>query len=132
MISTIAMSLWFSFDHIVGFGSDFHVSLASDLALSKSNDIISGIDDIENGKIPYSCTGISADLSTEDYYVNQISNGRRDFDTSLFEAGKWDDSKVKWFQSSICPVISETSTMMKITILNENSALVVKKEFYAF
>ena len=69
--------------HIIGYGADFHVTtaagrlltvglyilslvlvaaytanLASDLTISKSQDIISGIDDIKNGKIPFNRIGI--------------------------------------------------------------------------
>ncbi|CAF1256502.1 unnamed protein product [Adineta steineri] len=140
MMSAVAMSLWFSFDHIVGFGSGFYANLASDLTLSKLEDNISGIDGVKNGKIPYSCIGISAGSSVEDYHVNEIPDRRRNFYTSLFgivlpkqciykqdldinllswrEAGKRDDLKVKWFQSSTFPVITEISTAMGSTSMS--------------
>ncbi|CAF1187640.1 unnamed protein product [Adineta steineri] len=114
------------------------IPMTSDLTLSKLEDNISGIDGIKNGKIPFSCKGISAGSSVEDYHVNEISDRRRSFYTSLFgivlpkqciykqdinilslrEVGKWDDSKVKWFQSSIYPVISEISTAMGSTSMS--------------
>jgi hypothetical protein len=73
--SQITMGMWYSFGTIVGYGADFHVTtaagrlftlglyilclvsvaaytvnLASDLTISKSKDIINGIDDIKTGE----------------------------------------------------------------------------------
>ncbi|UJR10906.1 hypothetical protein I4U23_015093 [Adineta vaga] len=103
-ISLIAMSMWFSFGTITGFGVDFHVTtaagriltiglyilglvlvaaytanLASDLTLKKSIGTISGIEDIRDGKVPYSRVGIPLDTSVEDYYLREISGGNRNF-----------------------------------------------------
>ena len=90
--------------HIVGYGADFHVrtaagrlltlglyilslvlvaaytaNLASDLTISKTTGIISGIDDIKNGKLPFSRIGILSGSSIEDYYLREISGGSRNF-----------------------------------------------------
>jgi len=103
-ISSGAMCIWFSVGTIMGYGVDFHVrtvpgrvltvglymislvllatytaSLASNLTISKSKDIISGIDDIKNGKIPFRCIGIHVGTSDEDYYLREISGGNRNY-----------------------------------------------------
>ncbi|CAF4201152.1 unnamed protein product, partial [Rotaria sordida] len=104
ILNQIVMSIWYSFGNIVGFGVDFEIAtaagrlltaglyilglilvasytanLASDLTIAKSNNIISGIDDIKNGKIPSNRIGILAHSAEEDYYLSQISNGVRNF-----------------------------------------------------
>ncbi|CAF4334558.1 unnamed protein product, partial [Rotaria sordida] len=98
------MSMWYSIGTIMGYGADFHVqtaagrlltiglyllslvlvatytaNLASDLTISKSKDSISGIDDIKNGKISFSCIGILVESSVEDYYLREISGGVRNY-----------------------------------------------------
>ncbi|CAF1503731.1 unnamed protein product, partial [Rotaria sordida] len=98
------MSMWYSIGTIMGYGADFHVqtaagrlltiglyllslvlmatytaNLASDLTISKSKDTISGIDDIKNGKIPFSRIGILVESSQEDYYLREISEGVRNY-----------------------------------------------------
>ena len=98
------MSMWFSLGTIMGYGADFHVvtaagrllsaglyllslvlvatytaNLASDLTIAKSQYIISGIDDIKNGKIPYNRIGIIVESSWEDYYLREVSQGSRNF-----------------------------------------------------
>ncbi|CAF0890429.1 unnamed protein product [Adineta steineri] len=103
-ISLISMSMWYSIGTIVGYGVDFHVvtacgriltvglyilslvcvaaytaNLASDLTISKSQDIIDGIDDIKNGKIAFSRVGILVGSSLEDYYLREISGGNKNF-----------------------------------------------------
>ncbi|CAF1428764.1 unnamed protein product [Adineta steineri] len=100
IISAIAMSIWFSFGNIVGYGADFTAktpagrlltiglyilslvlvasytaNLASDLTISKSTDIISGVDDIKNGKISSNRIGIIVGTAFEDYYLRDISGG---------------------------------------------------------
>ncbi|CAF4619855.1 unnamed protein product [Rotaria sp. Silwood1] len=102
--SQITMSIWYSFGNIVGYGVDFHVNtaagrlltaglymlslilvatytanLASDLTISKSKDIISGINDIKNGKIPHNRIGIRIGTVSEDYYLREISSGSRNY-----------------------------------------------------
>ncbi|CAF4381816.1 unnamed protein product, partial [Rotaria sordida] len=54
-------------------------NLASNLTLTKSKNIISGIDDIKNGEIPYSRIGIRLGTASEDYYLQQISAFSRNF-----------------------------------------------------
>ncbi|CAF1457846.1 unnamed protein product [Rotaria sordida] len=98
------MSVWYSFGNIVGYGVDFNVNtaagrlltaglymlslillatytanLTSDLTISKSKDIISGIDDIKDGKIPSDLIGVLVDTAIEEYYLREISFGRRDY-----------------------------------------------------
>ncbi|CAF3405653.1 unnamed protein product [Rotaria sp. Silwood1] len=104
MISSAAMSLWYSIGTIMGYGADFHAqtaagrllsvglyllsmvlvatytaNLASNLTISKSKGFISGIDDIKNGKVPFSRIGILVDSSQEDYYLREISGGIRNY-----------------------------------------------------
>ncbi|CAF1329662.1 unnamed protein product [Adineta steineri] len=103
-ISLGAMSAWYSFGTIVGYGADFTVTtaagrlvtiglyilslvivatytanLASDLTTSKTKDIISGIDDIKNGKLSYNRIGILVDSSIEEYYLRDVSGGIHNF-----------------------------------------------------
>jgi ABC-type amino acid transport substrate-binding protein len=102
--SLITMSMWYSIGTILGYGTDFNVrtaagrlltvglyilslvlvaaytaKLASDLTISKTKGIISGIDDIKNGKLSFSRIGILSDSSVEDYYLREISRGNRNF-----------------------------------------------------
>ena len=102
--SMIGMSMWYSMGTILGFGADFTVetaagrlltvglyilslisvaaytaNLASDLTISKSEDIISGIDDIKNGRIPFNRIGIKTNTAVEDYYLREISDGVRNY-----------------------------------------------------
>ncbi|CAF4246961.1 unnamed protein product, partial [Adineta steineri] len=104
LISLGAMSAWYSFGTIVGYGADFTVTtaagrlvtiglyilslvivatytanLASDLTTSKTKDLISGIDDIKNGKLSYNRIGILVDSSVEEYYLRDVSGGIRNF-----------------------------------------------------
>ncbi|CAF4389890.1 unnamed protein product, partial [Rotaria sordida] len=98
------MSLWYSIGNLMGYGGDMQPStaagrlltvglyvlslvlaatytanLASNLTLTKSKNIISGIDDIKNGMISPSRIGISLGTASEDYYLQVISKGSRDF-----------------------------------------------------
>jgi polar amino acid transport system substrate-binding protein len=104
IISLISMSMWFAFGTIVGYGVDYNVTtaagrlltlglyilslvsvaaytanLASDLTILKSNNLVNGIDDIKNGKIPFNRIGIEVGSSLEDYYLQEISSGIRNF-----------------------------------------------------
>jgi ABC-type amino acid transport substrate-binding protein len=104
IISSISMSMWYSIGTTLGYGVDFDVTtaagrlltiglyilslilvaaytanLASDLSILKSKGVISGIDDIKNGKVPYSRIGILTGSSIEDYYLREISGGSRNF-----------------------------------------------------
>ena len=104
IVSQLAMSVWYSFGNIVGFGADFEVNtaagrlltaglyilslilvasytanLASDLTLSKSKYLISGIDDIKKDKLPANRIGVLRGTASEDYYVREVSLGKYNF-----------------------------------------------------
>ncbi|CAF1281133.1 unnamed protein product [Rotaria sp. Silwood1] len=104
IFSQITMSMWYSFGNIVGYGVDFNVNtaagrlitvglyvlslilvasytanLASDLTISKPKSIISGIDDLKSGKIPFNRIGIFTGTASEDYYLREISEGSRNY-----------------------------------------------------
>ncbi|UJR06934.1 hypothetical protein I4U23_011223 [Adineta vaga] len=104
IISALAMSFWFAFSTFVGYGSDFQVktaagrlltaglyilsliilasytaNLASNLTISKTEDILSGIEDIKNGKIPFHRIGLHIGTSIEDYYLREVSKGNKNF-----------------------------------------------------
>ncbi len=104
IFSLIIKSVWYSIGTILGYGADFTVrtgagrlltvglyilslvsiavytaKLASDLTIAKTKGIISGIDDIKNGKLAYSRIGILINTSVEDYYLREISFGNRNF-----------------------------------------------------
>ena len=103
-VSMGAMSVWYSVGNIMGYGADFHVTtiagrlltvalyilslmlvasytanLASNLTISKTKYTINGIDDLRQGKIPHNRIGIRVGLLTEDFFLQQISGGRRTF-----------------------------------------------------
>ncbi|CAF0889775.1 unnamed protein product [Adineta steineri] len=103
-ISRLVMSTWYPLGNIMGYGVDFTVktgagrfltfsvfflslvliatyqaTLTSNLTLRQTQNIISGIDDIKNGKIPYGRIGIVTNSSIEAYYLQEISNGIRNF-----------------------------------------------------
>lgn len=102
--SQLAMSIWYSFGNIVGYGVDFHVNtaagrlltgglymfslilvvtytahLTSELTLLKSKHIISGIEDIKKGKIKFDRIGIRPGSASEEYYLREISAGDRNY-----------------------------------------------------
>ena len=104
IVSLCAMSVWYCFGTLVGYGADFDANtaagrlltvglyilsivlvasytanLASDLVLLKSRNVISGIDDIKSGKMPFNRIGIIADTSIEDYYLREVSRGIRNY-----------------------------------------------------
>ncbi|CAF3473605.1 unnamed protein product [Rotaria sp. Silwood1] len=104
IINLYMMSMWYTFGNLVGFGADFHVktaagrlltaglyilclvlvasytaNLASDLTIAKSKNIISGIDDIKSGKIPFNRIGILVGTADEEYYLREISSGSKNF-----------------------------------------------------
>ncbi|CAF1234204.1 unnamed protein product [Rotaria sordida] len=103
-LSQLTISIWYSFGNIVGYGVDFNVNtaagrlltaglymlslilvatytanLASYLTISKSKDIISGINDIKHGKISFNRIGIRTGTASEDYYLREISFGSRNY-----------------------------------------------------
>ena len=57
----------------------YTANLTSDLTIAKSQGIISGIDDIKNGRLSFSRVGIVTNSSIEDYYLREISGGSRNF-----------------------------------------------------
>ena len=96
--SQLAMSLWYSFGNMIGYGAGYEANtasgrlltiglyvvsiivlatytanLASDLTLKKSKGVISGIDDIKNGKISSYRIGIREGTASEEYYLREIS-----------------------------------------------------------
>ena len=102
--SLFFMGVWYAIGVIIGYGVDFHVrtaagrlltaglyivsivfvatytaNLASYLTISKSQDSVSGVDDIRNGKLTFNRIGIRVGTSMEDYYLRQISGGNRNF-----------------------------------------------------
>jgi ABC-type amino acid transport substrate-binding protein len=104
IVSSIAMSVWYAYGTMTGYGADFHVrtaagrllsvglylmsiilvatytaNLASNLTSQKTTNIISGIEDIKNGKLPFSRIGILVGSSLEDYYLREISKGSQSF-----------------------------------------------------
>ncbi|CAF1553715.1 unnamed protein product [Rotaria sp. Silwood1] len=98
------MSIWYCFGNVIGYGVDFNVytspgrlltaglyilglilvasytaNLASELTIAKTTGIISGIEDIKNGKIPLNRIGILVQSSHEEYYLREVSNGARTY-----------------------------------------------------
>ncbi|CAF3035366.1 unnamed protein product [Rotaria sp. Silwood2] len=104
IISLCAMSWWYCFGNIVGYGVEFNAStaagrlltcglyllsivlvasytanLASDLTIQKNQYPISGLDDLKAGKIPFNRIGIRVGTASESFYLQQISNGAHNF-----------------------------------------------------
>lgn len=104
ILSLFTMSVWYCFGNLVGYGAGFNActaagrlltlglyilslvlvasytaNLASDLTLSKSKDIISGLDDIKRGVIPFKRIGIRVGSASEDFYLREVSNGLRNY-----------------------------------------------------
>ncbi|CAF3757454.1 unnamed protein product [Rotaria sp. Silwood1] len=104
ILSQLIMSIWYSFGNMMGYGADFDATnaagriltsglyilslilvasytanLASNLTVTKSQFIVSGINDIKNGKIPANRIGIRVGTVSEAYYLSQISGGNRNF-----------------------------------------------------
>ena len=103
-ISLFTMSIWYCFGHIAGYGSDFDcrtaagrlitaglyilsvvlvvsytANLASDLTILKSKNIISGLDDIKSGMVPFNRIGIRVGSASEDFYLREISDGKKNY-----------------------------------------------------
>ncbi|CAF2948425.1 unnamed protein product [Rotaria sp. Silwood2] len=89
ILSQLTLSVWYSFGNMVGYDVDFDVNtaagrlltanLAFDLIIAKSKYIISAIDDVKSGKIPFNRSDIPINTSVEDYYLISISRGIRRF-----------------------------------------------------
>ncbi|CAF4096577.1 unnamed protein product [Rotaria sp. Silwood2] len=99
------MSVWYTFGNLVGSDTDsfkaktsagrlltaglnvlclaliasYTANLASDRTISKSRDIISGIDDIKSGKISFNRIGVRVGTASEEYYLREISEGNRNY-----------------------------------------------------
>ncbi|CAF1273281.1 unnamed protein product [Rotaria sordida] len=132
ILSQIARSVWYAFGNVVGYGVEFSITtaagrlltgslyilslilvasytanLASDLTIAKSKAIISGIDDIKNGKIPYKRIGIYPGSSLEEYYLREISNGVRNY----YSAGSLDELYSSLLANIIDAVFWDTGTI---------------------
>ncbi|CAF2825454.1 unnamed protein product [Rotaria sp. Silwood2] len=130
ILSQLGMSIWYSFGNIIGYGVDFHVStaagrlvttglymlcliliatftanLTSDLTLSKTKGIVSGIDDIKKGIIPFNRIGIRDGTASEDYFLREISGGSRSFYSVLTQNELYD----RLLDGTIDAVIFDTS-----------------------
>ena len=103
-ISRLGMSVWYAFATLVGYGGDFNVAtaagrlltaamyilslvllaqyqanLTSDLTISKTHSIISGLEDLKAGKISFSRIGIRASTAIEEFYLREVTGGSRTF-----------------------------------------------------
>ncbi|CAF4780718.1 unnamed protein product [Rotaria sp. Silwood1] len=105
IIGLCAMSVWYTFGNLVGYGAgslhpetsagrlltaglyilclvlvaSYTANLAAELTIAKTKNIISGIDDIKSGKIPFNRIGILVGTAGEEYYLREISSGSRNF-----------------------------------------------------
>ena len=104
ILSMGAMAVWYSLGNIMGYGADFHVTtisgriltvalyilslvlvasytanLASNLTISKTKHIISSVEDLKQGKVPFNRIGIRVGTSAEDFYLREISEGSRNY-----------------------------------------------------
>ena len=104
ILSMTAMSIWYSVGNIIGYGVDFHVTtlagrlltvalyilslvlvatytanLASNMTISKTKYIISGIEDMKQGKLAFNRIGIRVGTAAEEFYLREISRGSRNF-----------------------------------------------------
>ncbi|CAF4910158.1 unnamed protein product, partial [Rotaria sp. Silwood1] len=104
IMNLYAMAVWYTFGNIIGFGADFNIrtasghlltaglyllclvlvasytaNLTSDLTVAKSKNVISGIDDIKSGKIPFNRIGILIGTASEKFYLREISSDNRNF-----------------------------------------------------
>lgn len=95
---TIMKSMWYVIGNVLAYGSEFSVrtgagrlltaglyvlsivviavytaKLTSDLTIAKTRGIISGIQDIKDGKIAFNRIGLVAHTSIEEYYLREIS-----------------------------------------------------------
>ena len=109
-LSRLGMSVWYAFATLVGYGASFNVAtasgrllaaaiyiisfvliaqyqanLTSDLTISKSHSIISGLEDLKAGKIPFSRIGIRVNTAIEEFYLREVTKGSRNFYPLLTE-----------------------------------------------
>ncbi|CAF0799844.1 unnamed protein product [Adineta ricciae] len=104
LLSLLSMGMWYSLGAFVGYGVDFHVrtaagrlltlglyiisivfvatytaNLTSYLTIAKTTELISSIDDIKAGKLPFNRIGVRLGTSIEAYYLREISNGVKNY-----------------------------------------------------
>jgi ABC-type amino acid transport substrate-binding protein len=104
IIYAFGMSMWYSFCNIVGHEAGFNArtsggrvlsvgiyslsvvlvasyiaNLVSYLTISKSANSITGLDDIKNGMIQFNRIGILVGSASEEFYLEEISDGRQSF-----------------------------------------------------
>ncbi|CAF1263486.1 unnamed protein product [Rotaria sordida] len=116
ILSQFVLSVWYCYGNIVGYGVEFNAStaagrfltaglyilslilvasytanLASDLIIANSQGIISGIDDIKNGKIPPNRIGIRVGTASEEYYLSEISKGNKNYHPLLTQQQMYND-----------------------------------------
>ncbi|CAF0955125.1 unnamed protein product [Didymodactylos carnosus] len=117
IISVCAMSIWYSIGNVVGYGTggfkartaagrvltvglyilsivlvaSYIANLASDLTITKSQSVISGIDDIKDGKIPFNRIGIRVGTASQAYYLAEISGNNPNYYTLYSRQQVYDD-----------------------------------------
>ncbi|CAF1078527.1 unnamed protein product [Rotaria sordida] len=139
ILSQIVMSIWYSIGDAVGYSVEFQITtaagrllsgglyilglilvasytanLASDLTIAKSKAIISGIDDIKNGKIPFNRIGVVVGSAAEEYCLREIPKSAgiyyqlqslNDLYPSLLAgtivAGFWDNGVLEYVTNNI-------------------------------
>ena len=136
ILSQFAMSLWYSYGNLVGYGVDFHVNtaagrlltvslyvlslillatytanLTSDLTILKTKNIISGIDELKNGKIPFNRIGIPVGTASVDFFVREISGGSRNYYRVTSEKQLYDSL----FEGIIDLTLMDTGTAEYVT-----------------
>ena len=104
IFSSIVKCMWYTIGTVLGYGADFTLrtsagrvltvglyilslisiasytaKLASDLTIARANGVISGIDDIKNGKLASSRIGIMINTSVEEYYLREISSNSQNY-----------------------------------------------------
>ncbi|CAF4008393.1 unnamed protein product, partial [Rotaria sordida] len=102
--SQLIMSIWYCFGNMVGYGVEFDArtaggrlltaglyilsliivasytaNLASDLTIAKSQFVISGINDIKNGKLPINRVGIYVGSAMESYIKSVMPAGSQNY-----------------------------------------------------
>jgi ABC-type amino acid transport substrate-binding protein len=135
----IIKSMWYAIGNILGYGADFSVrtgagrlltvalyilslvtvaaytaKLASDLTIAKTRGVISGVDDIINGKLPFSRLGILVNSSIEEFYLREISSNNRNFYplkngpdmyekllNNIVDASIWDSGVTEYFTNNV-------------------------------
>ncbi|CAF1007458.1 unnamed protein product [Adineta ricciae] len=104
LIHQFELSMYYAFGTLVGYNWDYRIrtlmsrlvtaaiyilsfvlvaqyqaNLTSDLTVAKTNNIISGIEDLKNGKAAPGRIGIRTNTAIETFYLREVSGGSRDF-----------------------------------------------------